>query len=192
MKLTNVSFTTIVRRHASKPALALFLITSLLTGCKDDDDTPPVNEEELITTINLKLTENGTANAVTASFRDIDGPGGAAPTFTELILKPNTLYNAEITVLDESKTPAEDITAEIEEEKEDHQFFYSPTNVNLTVAYDDLDDNNLPIGLKTKITTGAASTGKLKVTLKHQPGLKNNNIATGETDIEVEFNSRVQ
>ena len=170
----------------------LLLAVSFLSGCKDDDDTPPVNEEELITTVLLDMTETGTTSPVTASFRDVDGPGGNAPTITDIVLKPNTVYHTEIRVLDESKTPAVFVTEEIAEEDEDHQFFYTPTTVNLAVTYQDQDQNNLPVGLKTFLTTGAASTGKLKVTLKHQPGIKNNNIATGETDLEVDFNVRIE
>lgn len=179
-------------QHVAKLVLLLFLTAGALTGCKNDDEAPPINEEELITTITLRLTETGTANVVTAAFQDVDGPGGNAPTVTDIVLKPNTVYQTAVTVLDESKTPAADITEEIKEEAEDHQFFYAPTAVNLTVAYADQDGNNLPVGLQTTFTTGAASTGQLRVTLKHQPGIKNNNIATGETDVEVTFNARVE
>ncbi|QNF35870.1 hypothetical protein HUW51_16845 [Adhaeribacter swui] len=168
----------------------------MLMSCdKDDDDADaPVNESELITTVTLTMREVGTANTVTATFRDPDGEGGNAPTqFDEIVLKPNTVYNTTITLLDESKTPPADITEEIEEEEEDHQFFFTPTaGLNVSVAYDDGDDNNLPVGLETKITTGAPSTGSLKVTLKHQVGTKNNNIATGETDVELNFITKVQ
>jgi hypothetical protein len=140
------------------------------------------------------MQEVGTTNTVTATFRDPDGEGGNAPVkFDEIVLKPNAVYNTTITLLDESKTPAEDITEEIEEEADDHQFFYTPTaGLNVTIAYEDKDSKQLPLGLKTKMTTGAASTGKLKVTLKHQAGTKNNNINTGETDVELDFTTKVQ
>jgi len=178
-----------------KPAFMLFLAAGLLSSCdKNDDEQEPENESELITTVMLTMQEEGTANVVTATFRDTDGDGGNAPTkFDEIVLKPNKVYNTTITLMDESKSPAENITEEIEEESDDHQFFFTPTTgLNVTVAYQDKDANNLPIGLETKVTTGTASTGKLKVTLKHQPGIKNNNIAAGETDIELDFTTNVQ
>jgi len=178
-----------------KPAFMLFLAAGLLSSCdKNDDEQEPENESELITTVMLMMQEVGTANTVTATFRDPDGDGGNAPVqFDEIVLKPNTVYNTTITLMDESKTPAENITEEIEEESADHQFFYTPTaGLNVSVAYQDKDANNLPIGLETTVTTGAASTGKLNVTLKHQPGIKNNNIAIGETDVELDFTTTVQ
>jgi len=178
-----------------KPAFLLFLAAGLLSSCdKNDDEQEPENESELITTVMLMMQEQGTTNVVTATFRDPDGDGGNAPTkFDEIVLKPNTVYNTTITLMDESKTPAENITEEIEEESADHQFFYTPTaGLNVSVAYQDKDVNNLPIGLETTVTTGAASNGKLNVTLKHQPGIKNNNIATGETDVEIDFTTKVQ
>lgn len=176
-----------------KPVWMLFLAAGLLSSC-DKNTEEPENEEELITTVTLTMQEVGTSTTVTATFRDQDGEGGQAPTkFDEIVLKPNKVYNTTLTLLNESVSPAEDITKEILEEADEHQFFYTPTaGLNLTVTYDDQDSKNLPIGLKTKITTGAASTGKLKVTLKHQPGTKNNNMATGDTDVELDFTARVQ
>ncbi|MBK9461274.1 MAG: hypothetical protein IPN94_18040 [Sphingobacteriales bacterium] len=46
--------------------------------------------------------------------------------------------------------------------------------------------------MATKFATGAVSTGILTVTLKHQPGTKDNNIATGETDVQVNFSTVIQ
>jgi hypothetical protein len=183
----------IQKRSFIKPVLLLFLTASLLSSC-DKDNEEPENEEELITTVTLAMQEVGTTNTVTATFRDPDGEGGNAPTkFDEIVLKPNKVYNTTITLQNESVSPPEDITKEILAEADDHQFFYTPTaGLNVTVAYDDKDSKNLPIGLKTKITTGAASTGKLKVTLKHQPGSKNNSMAIGDTDVEIDFTTKVQ
>ncbi|KAA5541660.1 hypothetical protein [Adhaeribacter rhizoryzae] len=185
----------IQKKHLVKPAFVLLLAAGILSSCQNnDEDQAPLNESELITTVTLTMQEVGTSNTVTATFRDPDGEGGNAPTkFDEIVLKPNAVYNTAITLKNESVTPAEDITSEIEEEADDHQFFYTPTaGLNVTVAYEDKDSKNLPIGLKTKITTGAASTGKLKVTLKHQAGTKNNAITTGETDVELDFTTKVQ
>ena len=178
-----------------KPAIGLLLAAGLLTSCNNDDEgDAPVNESELITTVTLTMQEAGTANTVTATFRDPDGEGGNAPAqFDEIVLKPNTVYNTSVILLDESKTPPGNVTEEIEEEAKDHQFFYTPTTgLTISVAYADVDTNNIPFGLKTKFTTGAASAGQLKVTLKHQPGIKNNNIAPGETDVEIDFTAKVQ
>ena len=74
--------------------------------CKDSgDDVEPDDENELITSVTLKFTEQGTSNVTSFSYKDADGDGGNAPTkFDEITLKPNTTYTLAIELLDESKT----------------------------------------------------------------------------------------
>ena len=182
----------------SKKLSVLFFVafvaqSSLYTSCTKKDDTPD-EEQELITTLKIVATNSTNAADVrTFVFKDTDGAGGNEPSIDNIALAANEVYNVAIEVLDESKTPAENITAEIAEEKNDHQLFFVPSvGLNLTNTYQDADDNNLPVGLATKFTTGAVSTGILTVTLKHQPGTKNNNIATGETDVQVNFSTVIQ
>lgn len=169
-------------------------IIATIGGCKSDEPCECDNPQELITTLKLTLTEQPTSSDVRVfTFSDPDGDGGNAPTITNATLKPNTTYIGTISVLDESKTPIDDITLEIEEEKNDHQFFYTVAPaLNINIDYNDIDDNGLPIGINTSIATGTASNGILTVTLKHQPGIKNNNISAGETDIKVDFTATIQ
>jgi len=67
-------------------------------------------------------------------------------------------------------------------------------NLALTVALTDKDTNNppLPLGLTTTMTTGAASTGYLRVVLRHQPNSKDGTYAPGSTDLDVGFNVKIQ
>ncbi|WP_205501435.1 hypothetical protein [Rufibacter psychrotolerans] len=179
-----------------KPSLAiLFTASVFMTSCSNDEDPVPTNEEELITTVKLAFKPQGGGTTVTATYQDLDGDGGQAPTVTGATLAANKTYDVTVQVLDESKNPAEDITEEVEEEGDEHQFFYVASNgLNLTVAYTDTDSNNRPIGIHTRITTAAASTGNLQVVLKHQPDLKSatSTINTGETDAEVTFPITIQ
>lgn len=182
----------------SKKLSVLFFVafvaqSSLYTSCTKKDDTPD-EEQELITTLKIVATNSTNPSDVrTFMFKDTDGAGGNEPSIDNIALAANEVYNVAIEVLDESKTPADNITAEIAEEKNDHQFFFVPSvGLNLTNTYQDADDNNLPVGLATKFATGATSTGILTVTLKHQPGTKDNNIATGETDVQVNFSTVIQ
>ncbi|WP_338815557.1 hypothetical protein V9L05_23565 (plasmid) [Bernardetia sp. Wsw4-3y2] len=171
----------------------------LFSSCKDDEDPVIPNEEELITTFTYTLTPENGGNAVVLSFKDLDGEGGTAPTITGGTLAANTVYNGSIDLLNEIESPAESITAEIEEENDEHQFFFATTGgLNATVAYADTDGTN-PVGLKTKVTTGEVSQGKLRITLRHEPtktasGVSDGDItnAGGETDIEVEFDVTVE
>ena len=180
-----------------RPYLAFLMMGSLIatTGCGDDDNPNPASDRELITTVMLTMdTEKG--GIATATYRDLDGVGGTAPTKTQLVLKENTVYNADLTLLNEQETPAVEIHDEVLEEADEHQVFYTPSGaLNLTVAATDNDSQNRPLGLQTTFTTGAASTGTLKVVLKHQPGTKAaapGDATKGETDVEVVFDVIIQ
>ncbi|MDF2455512.1 MAG: hypothetical protein K0R51_1505 [Cytophagaceae bacterium] len=173
----------------------------LVSSCKRNDDDAPTpqdqNEEELITTVSLIIKENGVL-VDTFSFKDSDGVGGEAPTIEDITLDANKTYTCTLLLLDETKNPVENISEEIEEENDEHQFFFHPSaGTNLTVNYLDFDDNNVPVGLETELVTGAASSGTFRVVLKHQPGVKpttgdTGNEALGETDVEVEFDVTIQ
>jgi hypothetical protein len=132
-------------------------------------------------------------------FRDTDGDGGNAPVITTDPLKANTVYTGAITLSNESVSPAEDITEEVAEEKEAHQFFLNATVSGLTISYADTDAAGRPVGLATTLSTGAAGSGILKIVLRHEPdktasGVADGDItnAGGETDIEVDFAIVVQ
>ena len=165
----------------------------ILSNCGGDDPIVPPNEEELITTVNIVFTPTS-GSAVTMKYYDEDGGNGAAaPVVTGGTLTANTAYSVTLEILNESVNPTEDITVEISEEAEDHQFFFEvSSSLNLTLtSYDDQDGNGNPIGLENTFTTGAASSGTLKVILRHEPnksasGVSSGDItnAAGETDIE--------
>ncbi|GAB4330796.1 MAG: hypothetical protein OHK0038_05340 [Flammeovirgaceae bacterium] len=174
-------------KNVLKYYFGLVFLFLVITSC-DDDDPEAYNDQELITKLVLTLEKNGVV-VETATFSDKDGIGGTAPTIEGLTLEANTTYAAKITIFDESKTPIIDITEEIEKEKEEHQFFFTPSiDLKLTTSYKDKDSNNQPVGLEVEIKTTEVSSGTLKVVLKHEPIKSSTNaINTGETDIEVDF-----
>jgi hypothetical protein len=177
---------------------ALLLIVAV--SCKKEKNNtitnpPNPNEEELITTFRITFTDSaGIAPQVVASFVDIDGPGGNAPSaFDTIRLLANKTYHASITLLNESVSPAEDITAEVQEEGVDHLFCFELTSgLHATITRADQDVNGLPIGLLNNWVTGTASTGTATIRLRHQPGVKNGDCAPGETDIELNFYTVIQ
>jgi hypothetical protein len=61
--------------------------------------------------------------------------------------------------------------------------------LNLTVTRTDMDSNTPPlqIGLQDNFVTGAASSGILRVVLRHQPNAKNGTYAPGSTDLDVTY-----
>ena len=181
-----------------RPYLAFLLMGSLLTttSCGDNDDPAPADNEE-ITTVKFTMEPTGKeGNLVTATYKDLDGPSGNAPVKETLLLKANTTYTTELTLLNENETPAVEVHDEILAEGTDHQIFFTPSSTNLlTVTPTDKDAQNRPIGLTSTIVTGNAGTGTLKVVVKHQKGTKAaapGDATKGETDVEVEFNVVVQ
>ncbi len=68
------------------------------------------------------------------------------------------------------------------------------TSLNLTVTITDHDSNKtpLPVGLESQFKTSAASTGWLRIVLRHQPNLKDGTYSPGSTDMDAGFNVTIQ
>ena len=189
-----MKFTHVLMAFAASTAL-------LTTACDEDDPIVEENEEELITTVNMVVTGGDPQETRAFTFRDLDGDGGddGVVTVTGDALEATTTYTYALTFLNESETPPEDITAEIREEDEEHQVFFSSNGVDLIFAPTDEDEDDNPIGLVGTLTTGEAGTGKMTVTLRHEPnkdaeGVSEGDItnASGDTDIMVEFDVEVE
>ena len=172
-------------------ALSLSLIIS---SCKKDDD--PVEEphddhnhdEEIITTLSLTFTDSaGVLPNYTAIFKDVDGVGGNEATqFDTIQLSSNSTYLVEIKLLNETESPAEDITDEVKAEDDEHIFCYTPSGVHVDIERTD-SDGTYEVGLSSKWKTNATGSGSVKVVLKHQPNVKDGTCTSGETDIELDF-----
>ncbi|MEP2236920.1 MAG: type 1 periplasmic binding fold superfamily protein [Maribacter sp.] len=177
------------RNKALKTVLALSLMATVMTSCSSDDDTPEiVNEEEIITTMTVTLTSaDGTA---ILQSQDLDGDGPNAPVITADNLTANTTYSGSIELLNETETPAEDITEEVAEESDEHQFIFGLSGSITDVTYSDEDEDGNPIGLEFELTTGDAGSGTVTITLRHEPTKPNDGTladAGGETDIAQTF-----
>lgn len=182
-----------------KVAFAMLMMAAFISSC-DNDDPEPVNEEELITTVNLTFTNTAnSSDVVTASFQDLDGEGGNAPSIDDITLSANTTYSVAIEFLNEQENPIEDITEEVAEEDDEHQVFFVASGANFTYAYNDADGNGNPLGLNGRATTGAAGSGTLQVLLLHEPnktasGVTNGDPsnAGGESDVDITFSLNIQ
>ncbi len=175
-------------------AMSAFLAIGSISACSNDDEPlPEVNEEELITTLQLRFTNTtDAADVKTYTAKDLDGDGGAAPVISPITLSANKTYTLEVSqLLNETSSPADNILAEVNEESADHLFVFKPTG-NLTVTATDKDVNNLPIGVSNTAVTGAAGSGNLRVILKHQPDTKNGTEVSGTTDADFTFNMIIQ
>ena len=198
-------------KNLKKLLFAFAAILSIASCSKKDDPIvvvpPPVNDQELITTVTAVFTPVGTGSVVTLQYKDLDGdgPGQPIPSITG-IFALNKTYNGQVYVLDETKTPADNVSNAILAEAVDHQFFYQKTGnlpvftyTPLTEANDNYDTNGKPLGFKTKFVTTTAATGNLNIILRHEgnkslAGVANGDItnATGATDFDVTFQIVVQ
>jgi len=183
------------RQTKMKAALALLSLGLITISCSNDDDNPvAVDEEEVITTMNITLTSG--MNTITLTSEDLDGDGPNAPVISVSgNLSANTVYTGSIELLNETETPADDITLEIAEEDDEHQFFFNVSGALTGFDYDDEDGNGNPVGLSFILNTGAAGNGTLQVTLRHEPKKPNDGTladAGGETDIAQSFNVVVE
>ncbi len=178
---------------------ALLLTGVFFTSCNNDDDStpPPVNEEEVITTMTATFVPTTGGDTVTLQTQDLDGDGPNAPVVTVTNnFVAGTTYNGTIEFLNETESPAEDITEEIEEEDEEHQIFYIPgAGLDATIAYTDADADGNPVGLQFTLTANTAGAGTLTIVLRHEPSKPNDGTlsdAGGETDIAATFTVTVQ
>lgn len=156
----------------------------------DEHDHDHENESELITTVTLTFTPQGGGDAVVAAFSDPDGDGGMSGSSDPITLQSGTTYDLSITFTNDLESPPEDITAEIEEEAEEHQVFITGTGVSgpaggdassalVMHAYADMESrygsnaegDDLPVGLTNMITAAMAGTGTFSVQLQHLPEL---------------------
>ncbi|MGM0581592.1 MAG: type 1 periplasmic binding fold superfamily protein [Bacteroidota bacterium] len=173
-------------------SMLLLVAVLLFSQCKTEDPEPE-HEEELITTLKMTFSPVGGGDDVVFSLVDMDGPGEDEPVYTNGTLAANTDYNVTIEVRNDEEN--DDITAEIVEEDEEHQFFFeTAVSLYLEFSYEDADDNGDPIGLSTIFYAQEPSDGTLTVTLRHEPdksadGARNGDPsnAGGETDIEATF-----
>lgn len=168
--------------------LLLFFVLGF-SACKKEDEIG--EENELITTIKLNF-KNG-SDIKSFSYKDLDGNGGTAPVVDKISLAANTTYDLNIEFLDESKSPALNITEEVSGESDEHLVLFTPSTTTLgTYTYADKDINLLPIGLTGKYRTQLAGMGMLKVQLRHQPPINGKNTKDGTSipgsdDINIDF-----
>jgi hypothetical protein len=178
--------------------LLLLIPVALLAGActKDEQNVAPTDDNEAITTATLTLTNKTTpTESVSATIESLNTTADFSK--ATLNLKANTTYTGVVSLLDKTKTPVLDATAEIKEKANEHLFVYTYTPTTgsataLTVTNTDRDTNPAPgpypIGLMTDVKTGAAGRGKLKVVLRHQPNAKNGTPTPGSSDLDTDFN----
>jgi hypothetical protein len=183
----------------TKKLIPIFLLLVIFSSCKKESN-PETNDEEVITTMKLTFVPVGGGTTLTYQYDDADGPGGNAPVQDVIALSPSKSYQVSVQLLNKTVNPVEDITTEVQAESDAHRFYYEPSvGSNITVSQLDNDTNGVPLGVNGTWTSGATSTGTLKVTLRHYPGTPPGketadpvNSTKSATDVEVVFNTSIQ
>ncbi len=193
-------------------ALSILAATLSLGSCDNDDPTKE-DAPELITTATLTFMPSGGGTAVVVTATDPDGDGVKDIEVDGPInLMKNKTYTLSLSLINGLASPTDegyDITAEVEEESDEHLFFFAWTNEVFAdpagngnvdnredpLNYNDEDLGGLPLGLSTDWTSIATSrSGTFRVILKHQPDLKSatSSSDTGETDLDITFNINIE
>jgi hypothetical protein len=156
-----------------------------------------VEEGELITTVQLTLNLPGDSGKI-YTWQDLDGPGGNNPVLPDTIIIGQVTpggnpYSGMLEFFNKQGGKNENITLEIEKEKNNHLVCYEVSSLTMqpqsgiTISVTDKDDKSLPIGLKTEWKTKTTDKGEIWIRLKHQPNIKTGSCDVGETDVEVVF-----
>lgn len=216
---------TIIKIISAVAMTGLFLFTGACkkksSDPKPEPEPPVTNEEEVITTFKLQLTDSASGAIATYMFRDPDGaggqpayygPGSNTQTDSVIVLGADKTFYGQIILLDETKNPVDSTSNEVEEEGKDHMFFYNNGNNTILnagnpylvqlngslikISYTDLDGGTPQrgIGLKTRWrTSGTTGINKypLNIILRHQPDAKDGSYAPGESDISVDFKLKI-
>ena len=157
-------------RFFSLPSALLLTLALLVAAC---DSTDPgedgAGEEEVISNVTISL-ENTTDNS-TVTAEAIFNEAGVKQSADTLRLTAGTTYQGTITLRDRFSN--EDITAEIEDERDEHQFFYELLGElanAASIVITDTDSNGYPVGLSFSVNVAPVPderSGDVRVVLGH-------------------------
>lgn len=177
--------------------MAMLAVVAFFSGCSEESNPakPPVDTEHPPpTTVTLQLTRldaggNPTTEVTSVTVRDTTQTPIKIPVDGVLQLHAGASYAGTLILRDESKTPVEEVTADIIAEKNAHLFVFTPDaglHSVLTVTGLDKDVNNFDFGLNFKVATTSVGAGAINVVLRHyDSGNKNDN--EYDTDIDRDF-----
>jgi hypothetical protein len=167
--------------------LASFGVLTMMSCKKDVAKPNDESEHEAINSVTLSFSDNsGTTR--TFKLEDPDGDGGNPPTrIDNITLQANKTYNLQVTLQNISGGTTKDITATVQSQSKNHEFFFLPAGVAVTINKTDRDANNYPIGLASTWITTTTGNGTVRIKLMHKPFIKGPNDAPtiGHSDLDV-------
>jgi hypothetical protein len=180
-------------KMSSRRLTALGSLVLVSLGACGESSTAPGGESEVISRVTLTLTPATGGTALTTYIDDADGKGPTAPSAQVAVpaLARGVTYTGTVKFENRLKSPAEDITAEVQAEANEHRVFYTVTGTGVTITTTDVDGQNRPLGLRfTKAVGATATAGSTRVVLCHYdsaPKVATSTSCTGETDIDLTF-----
>ena len=164
-----------------------------LTACDREKDLfIHVDPEEPISSLVYTLTPELGGPEVVLSWIDDDGPFGDDPVITGGNLIANQVYMGSLKLSLGTGDFPDNLTEEILEEADEHQFFFSSTLSDVQITYRDQDPDGNPIGIQNGLSTGASGNGTITITLLHLPDKYGKDVsdgvianAGGDIDLEV-------
>lgn len=172
-------------------ALATCVSIALISGCSEGSNGPDDHgEQEVINRIEFETLEVNSTTRVTYVWEDADGPGGNNPNRIDTIkLDSAVSYTGTIRMYNTTVSPIIDVTQEIMERLDEHQFFFTVVGGMLTISPRDIDSRGLPVGLSNVIAPAKKGAGDLTIELSHydSPADKDGTTRSDETDVSVTF-----
>jgi hypothetical protein len=68
----------------------------------------------------------------------------------------------------------------------------NPLNLMVNITDHDTNPQQYPVGLQSNFVTGSASSGWMRLVLRHQPNVKNGTYDPGSTDLDVGYTVTIQ
>jgi len=199
--------------------VAIAVMVLSIASCKKPETivTPAPPSNEFLTTVIFRCINSvAPFDTTTGVWRELNPSGSLPPDTSKAILnyKKNSTYVCNIYILDESKTATDslvstnfninklpsttvNVTTEIRARQNYHLICMNATGgiaTNWSFIRTDYDTNNPPlqVGLNDNVTTLATSTGRLEITLHHQPNVKNGTCGPGTDDFDVFYSVNIQ
>jgi hypothetical protein len=183
--------------RAGALASALALALALSAAACETSGGQDLDENEVISLIELTFTPTGGGAPLVVEFNDPDGDGGASGVSGRIDLTAGVEYSLGVRFVNSLAEPPEDLTEEVKAEAEDHLVFVlgdvagpasTVASALVTHAYADLESDygtnavgdDLPVGLVHTITATDAGSGKLRLILRHLPELNGQPQKTGD------------
>jgi len=155
--------------------VSLFVFFPACGDVEAPHDQHDDHSNEIITTVELTFDDGDEVQVFTWSDPQNDGN----PVFDPINLELDATYSVSVGFINSLEDPPEDITAEVADESDQHQVFFTGDGVDgpasdstdplIEHSYTDEDADGLPVGLENEIVAVSAGDGEVVVTLRHMP-----------------------